>query len=241
MSRRAAHNSIARSQLREQARVAQAVAQSGNRPSRRAILPGKGARIAQPSRSGVRMPPEKWYEPTENRYETYRVVTHSPGKGYRHVVTAEDIRNRLAHLPAWMTENLEVVQLSQITRKKKTFPCYGMQWGNSLYLYPIEESRVEQFLSQPNPRHQSETRLFGGVWSHAKNGRWICTWTEESIRDFYLNNILIHEPGHLLDDRNRSYIDRERYAEWFAIEYGYRPTQRERLARRAAEKLLLSQ
>lgn len=241
MSRRFANSSIARSQLREQARVAQAVAQSGKRPSRRAILPGKGARIAPPSRSGVRMPPENWYEPREKGGSSYRVITQVPGKGYRHVVTEEDVRDRLARLPSWMTENLEVVQLSQITRKKKTFPCYGMQWGNAIYLYPIEDRRIEQFLSQPAPRHQNETKLFGGVWSQAKNGRWICTWTEESIRDFYLNNILIHELGHLLDERNRSYLDRERYAEWFAIEYGYRPTQRERLARRAAEKLLLSQ
>lgn len=240
MSRRTTNNSMTRSQLREQARVAQAVAKSGNRPSRRAIMPGKGARIAQPSRCGVRMPPEKWYEPKESGEGNYKIVCQSPGKGYRHVVTEDDVRDRLARLPEWMTRSLEVVQLSQITRKKKTFPCYGMQWGSALYLYPIEESRIEQFLSPPAPRHKKETSLFGGVWSQAQNGRWICTWTEESIRDFYLNNILIHELGHLLDERNRSYLDRERYAEWFAIEHGYLPTQRERLARKAAEKLARS-
>ena len=31
---------------------------------------------------------------------------------------------------------------------------------------------------------------------------WKLIWTEQSIKDFYLNNILIHELGHLLDDRN---------------------------------------
>jgi hypothetical protein len=237
MSRRTHSNSIARSQLREQARVAS----SGKRPSRRAIMHGKGARVAQPTRSGVRMPPEKWYEPTENGASGYRIITQAPGKAYQHVLSPEDVRARLAQLPAWMTRGLEVVQLSEITRKKKTFPCYGMQWGSAIYLYPIEASRVEQFVSAPSPRHKKETTLFGGVWSQHRNGRWICTWSEESIRDFYLNNILIHELGHLLDERNRSYVDRERYAEWFAIEHGYLPTQRERLARRAAEKLMQSQ
>ena len=64
------------------------------------------------------------------------------------------------------------------------------------------------------------------------------TWTEQAAQDFYLNNILIHELGHLVDDRNSSYIDRERYAEWFAIQYGYRPSggnstrQRGRIIRR---------
>ncbi|MEM1304814.1 MAG: hypothetical protein AAGG46_07950, partial [Planctomycetota bacterium] len=53
-------------------------------------------------------------------------------------------------------------------------------------------------------------------------GEWRLVWSEATIQDFYLNNILIHERGHLLDERNTSYIDRERYTEWFAIEYGYR-------------------
>lgn len=240
MSRRFANNSISRSQLGEQARVAQKAAQTGGRPSRRAILPRKGARVAQPNRRGVRIPPEKWYEPTGAGDGKYRIVTQEAGVGYRHVVTPDDIRERLSRLPAWMTRSLEVVQLSKITRKKKTFPCYGMQWGNALYLYPIESSRIEQFVSSPSPRHKNETRLYGAVWSQASDGRWICTWSEESIRDFYLNNILIHELGHLVDERNTSYLDRERYAEWFAIEYGYLPTQRERLARLAAEKLARS-
>lgn len=187
------------------------------------------------------MPPEKWYEPTENGDLDYRIVMQAAGNGYQHVLSPEDVRARLSRLPSWMTQGLEVVQLSEITRKKKTFPCYGMQWGSAIYLYPIEASRIEQFVSPPSPRHKKETSLFGGVWSQHANGRWICTWSEESIRDFYLNNILIHELGHLLDERNRSYLDRERYAEWFAIEHGYLPTQRERLARRAAEKLLQSQ
>ena len=32
------------------------------------------------------------------------------------------------------------------------------------------------------------------------------------------------ELGHLVDERNTSYMARERYAEWFAIQYGYRAT-----------------
>ncbi len=59
--------------------------------------------------------------------------------------------------------------------------------------------------------------------------------TTAAIKDFYLNNILIHELGHLLDERNTSYTDRERYAEWFAIKYGYLPTQTERRLSRPVE------
>jgi hypothetical protein len=167
-------------------------------------------------------PPEDWHEPTGR--EDYKFVVQPPGEGYRHVLSPADIRARLSLLPKRFTEQLEVVQLSRITRKKLSFPCYGMQWGNALYLYPVEESLVETFSEPPRPAVVNEARMYGGQWAHPEPDLWTLTWTEETIRDFYLNNILIHELGHLLDERNSSYVARERYAEWFAIEYGYRTT-----------------
>ena len=68
--------------------------------------------------------------------------------------------------------------------------------------------------------------MFGGRWRQSGPTEWELVWTEAAVKDFYLNNILIHELGHLLDNRNRSYTDRERYAEWFAIEHGYKQSDR---------------
>ena len=165
-------------------------------------------------------PPENWYEPTE-KGNGYRIIVQNPGEGYRHILTPQDIRNRLAQLPQHFLRGLEVIQLSQMTRKKQGFPCYGMQWGSTLYLYPLEVSLVEQFGSPPKPNLKLEAEMYGGRWSEPEPGTWTLTWSKKAIRDFYLNNILIHELGHLIDDRNSTYTDRERYAEWFAIEYGY--------------------
>lgn len=165
-------------------------------------------------------PPEDWHEP-QGDGRAYRVVTQKPGPGYRHVVTAEQIRTRLAELPQSFLQALEVVQLSRVTRKKQSFPCYGMQWGPAIYLYPIEETLEETFYAPPHPQVVNESRMYGGAWDETEPGVWRLTWTEQSVQDFYLNNILIHELGHLVDERNRSYVDRERYAEWFAIQYGY--------------------
>lgn len=167
-------------------------------------------------------PPEDWHEPREDG-QPYRIVKQFPGVGYRHVVTPQEIRDRLAMLPDEFVKDLEVVQLSRMTRKKQSFPCYGMQWGSALYLYPLEESLEEQFHAAPQPTFYNEAKMYGGKWEQVGTS-WTLTWTEEAIRDFYLNNILIHELGHLLDDRNSTYTDRERYAEWFAIHYGYRAT-----------------
>lgn len=169
-------------------------------------------------------PPEDWHEPKGDR-QGYRFVVQPPGRGYRHVVTPDEIRRRLALLPAAMLEPLEVIQLSRMTRKKQSFPCYGMQWGSTLYLYPIEESLTEYYGRPPTPPESIEARMYGGRWVEDGRDQWKLVWTEDAIKDFYLNNILIHELGHLLDERNSRTMDRERFAEWFAIEHGYRPTQ----------------
>lgn len=168
-------------------------------------------------------PPEDWHESTDGR-NGYRVVVQEAGQGYRHVVTPDAVRDRLADLPETFLRDLEVVQLSRMTRKKQSLPCYGMQWGPALYLYPLDESLTEYFSSSPSPAVFNESRMYGGRWRQVDGGAWLLTWSERAIRDFYLNNILIHELGHLLDERNTTYLDRERFAEWFATEYGYRWT-----------------
>jgi hypothetical protein len=167
--------------------------------------------------------PEVWHAPRERAQTQF--IAQVPGTGFRHAVTAEEIRDRLALLPEQFTRRLEVVQLSTMTRKRQLFPCYGMQWGSAVYLYPIEELLVEVYRRPPTPQQEIEARMFGGRWSH--EGRmWRLTWTEQSIKDFYLNNVLIHEVGHINDARNTNSRDRERFANWFAIEYGYRASRR---------------
>jgi hypothetical protein len=194
---------------------------------------GKRARGTGLNNHSTYEPPEDWHAPADVEDSSdYRIVVQDAGSGYSHVVTEKQIRKRLAQLPESMLHPLHTIQLSRMTRKKRSFPCYGMQWGATLYLYPIEVGLVEYFNRPPRPAEYNETRQFGGRWVQHSSSLWMLVWTEASIRNFYLNNILIHELGHLLDDRNTSYRDRERYAEWFAIEHGLRPSKRSRGARR---------
>ena len=206
----------------------------GRVASRRVVGAGKGARVSGSPSRGPYMPPERWYEPRANHNGRFNVIHEAPGYGFRHILTAEDIRERLSELPAWMVKPLQVVQLSQMTRKKRRAPCYGMQWGNTIYLYPIELNLVENFSRAPKPAQLIEAKMFGARWERLSAASWNLVWSEDSIRDFYLNNVLIHELGHILDERNTRSIDRERYAEWFALEYGYKPSRRKVLAAKAA-------
>jgi hypothetical protein len=169
-------------------------------------------------RSGLAVS-EKWHEPRGGGPTQF--IVHPPGGGFVHPVTVEEVRDRLAELPRQFTRDLEVVQFSTMTRKRQTFPCYGMQWGTAVYLYPIEQGFVEDYAAPPTPQQRIEARMFGGRWVQ-EGGRWKLVWTPAAIKDFYLNNVLIHELGHLNDPRNNCPRDRERFANWFAIEYGYR-------------------
>jgi hypothetical protein len=198
------------------------VARAGH--ARLRVPSSKRARGAQANDRLPFVPPEDWHEPREQG-QGYRTIVQPAGAGFRHVLTPQEVRERLAVFPEKFLKPLEVVQFSRMTRKKQSFPCYGMQWGASIYLYPIEENLIEYYSAPPKPSQVNEARMYGGRWIHDGPGVWKLVWTEESIKDFYCNNILIHELGHLLDDRNSRTISRERYAEWFALEYGYKPTR----------------
>jgi hypothetical protein len=193
--------------------------------SRRAMRSSKRARGVPRNEQLPFVPPENWHEPQDS-HGNYRIIVQSPGAGHRHILTPDDIRQRLAQLPAQFVQPLEVVQFSRMTRKKLSFPCYGMQWGSTIYLYPVEESLTERFKSPPKPAQLIEAQMFGGRWEQDGPTSWKLVWTEQALKNFYLNNILIHELGHLLDSRNSRSVDRERYAEWFALQYGYKPTRR---------------
>lgn len=206
--------------------------------ARRVQLAGRGARITWDVRRGGYMPPESWYEPT-GEADGFVVLDQPAGNGFRHVLSEDDIRERLAQLPEQLTNVLEVVQLSQMTRKKRRAPCYGMQWGATIYLYPVEESRIEIFTAPPKPAQKIEADMYGARWEALGRNRWRLIWSEEALRDFYLNNVLIHELGHVLDQRNTAIKDRERYAEWFALEHGYKPSRREAVAAGALAKLVV--
>jgi hypothetical protein len=205
------------------------------RSNRKFVTLGKRARISGSALRGPYLPPEQWHEPRERFQGQFTVVAQSAGPGFRHVVTEAEVRGRLAQLPEWMVRPLQVVQFSQMTRKKRRAPCYGMQWGSTIYLYPIEETLVESFCQPPKPAQKIEAAMYGAQWQ-IEAGQWKLIWTEASIRDFYLNNVLIHELGHILDSRNTSHRDRERFAEWFALEMGYKASRRSELAQQTISK-----
>lgn len=174
------------------------------------------------SRSSHFGAPEAWHEPRGR--DEIEFISQPAGVNFLHPASVDEVRARVALLPAEFTREIEVIQFSAMTRKRQLFPLYGMQWGPNVYLYPVEASLVETYRRPPTPEQLVEARMFGGEWSQV--GReWHLTWSPDTIRDFYLNNVLIHEIGHVNDQRNTNSAARERYANWFATEYGFRASR----------------
>src|SRR6478672_5554425 len=87
------------------------------RTGRKFVTMGKRARISSAALRGPYLPPERWHEPRDDADGRYAGIVQKAGNGYRHFVTEDDGRRRLAQLPEWMVRPLQVVQLSQMTRK----------------------------------------------------------------------------------------------------------------------------
>jgi hypothetical protein len=152
----------------------------------------------------------------------YHVET--PGPGFVHVLTETDISTRLAELPAALLANLHCIVLPRMTRKRKLFNVYGMQWNETIYLYPMTaDLRVEGLVLGAD--YMAEAQQFGAI---VDKDAGVIQWTPETIKRYYLENILIHELGHTLDRKNSSRKDREAYAEHFARKYGKWPKRKPR-------------
>lgn len=181
--------------------------------------------LSQKRREGMQHEPaesfeitEKWFEP--RRRDNVLVLETNPGEGYIHAATIEEVIGRLEEIPQEFRRKLEIVQLSTNTRKRLQKPLYGMQWGSAIYLYPIEDTLCETYIRPPKTQRVIDSEKYGGQWNY-DGTEWTLMWeSREKIRDYYLYNILTHEIGHICDDHNTTFTDRERFANAFAVEHG---------------------
>ena len=143
-----------------------------------------------------------------------------PGPGYMHPLTKDEVRARLAELPKQFLTNLHTVYMPRMTRKRELLDIYGLQYGFVIYLYPMPEDLKETLKTIP-PQRRIEFAKFGANVTDVKD---LCEvqWTVDSIRTFYRDNILVHELGHLVDEKNTREVDRERFAEEFVTKWGRR-------------------
>lgn len=140
---------------------------------------------------------------------------------------AEDVADVVRLVPAEFTAGLRGIILLGGTRKQDLvcrsglfrYGCYG---GNRIYLHAYPRRRMERWIgSRVDPWYAQE---FGpaGVDFVEERGWTKLVWSHESLRRYYLLNVLLHEIGHHVDKRDAKKTKSERFADWFAAAQGRR-------------------
>jgi hypothetical protein len=142
-------------------------------------------------------------------------------------VTADEIRIRLNLVPKDFLQGLKgVIILGGSNKQLKVswgnLFCFGAYGYQIIFLSPFPKAQlIEYSTSLPAPHIKKEAERAGAIYEF-KDGLWHRIFTEESLKRFYLNDVLMHELGHHVDQHTTTDKKAERYAEWFATEYGYR-------------------
>lgn len=144
-----------------------------------------------------------------------------------------DIRSSLQAVPSEFTQGLAaVILLGGSKKQEQTFKqrfAYGRYDDRVIYLHPYPKKYMESCLrSAPKPNVANEYKRAGATIARQGN-RWLIRFDEKSLKQFYLRDVLIHELGHHVDAMcygAKTHKKAEGFAEWFAVEYGYRPQLR---------------
>ena len=140
-------------------------------------------------------------------------------------LAVHDIRKTLARVPAEFSEGLQAVFLlggSNKQFKSSRLYRYGVYWLNMIFIHPYPRYFMTEYWgSPPAPHVQREYRRAGAQCSRSGGG-WKVAFTKESLKEFYIRDVLIHELGHHVDGHTSTNRQSERFAEWFVTEYGYK-------------------
>lgn len=130
-----------------------------------------------------------------------------------------DIRDKLEELPATMLRNISVIHLCNQVKMNPGVDAHIYD-GSHIRIYPVPKRlRWNCGTKKPNPAFAQERLEFGAYWQKI-DGEWFLCWDKESLRDYILNHILLHEIGHSLDNTHYGTNRGEKLAEAFAHRIG---------------------
>ena len=140
----------------------------------------------------------------------------------------DDVIRMLTIVPQEMLIGLRrIALLGGTSRQEKSawnahwrYGCYGFG-AITLFAFP-ERRRIWASPALHKPAEIHAYQRAGVEMTHV-DGEWVYTFTDESIRRFYLWDVLVHEIGHHVDrfHPDRSIKRSERFAEWFVRTYGF--------------------
>jgi hypothetical protein len=141
--------------------------------------------------------------------------------------SAADVKAVLAGVPRGFLRGLDAVYVMGGTWKQDKVALsdlyrYGEYGWGAVYLFAFPRRRLDWRCKRlPKPAIRQEYERAGARFERVGGGS-VCRFDLDSLRRFYLYDVLIHEVGHHVDrfSRGKPYARGERFAEWFVREHG---------------------
>lgn len=161
-------------------------------------------------------------------------AAYKAGRGWEHPLSLEAVKDFMGKIPQEFTRELKAVFLCPGSRKQLNFrdTCFGCydNYYNSIFLFPFFSDRSLYYKTKPKPSECLEFERHGAIWNN-QGDYWVLEFSPEALKSFYLRDVLVHEIGHHVDNiflaGTRNDAEKERFAEWFALEFGMRNVNRE--------------
>lgn len=171
---------------------------------------------------------KRYYRKLRNKDTGLLVKAFKTSDGFIMPVGEEDVVHKINTMPPDFMCGLRGVFLLRGRRKQltsfRTLFCYGIYWAECIFLFPFPRNRLQMQFDKMKPHYVNEMAMAGAVVEQGEGSLRI-TFDHQSLRLFYLNDVLIHEIGHHVDRHNTNRKKRERFAQWVVAEHGfkYRP------------------
>ena len=167
----------------------------------------------------------KYFRRIKNR--TYPFIRVEPTHGeFCFPVTVDDIRSAIKRIPRQYVLGIKAILVPPGSKKQtkaaNSLYLYGEYWQSCIFLHPMPKSMLRmKFAGNLKPNQGEEYRRAGAKVSTTGSVTEI-EFNADSLRNFYLNDVLVHEVGHHVDRQIRTQSKREGFASWFASEYGFK-------------------
>jgi len=187
------------------------------------VQPGFARRSTPKVKNGKVQRKNRWVQ-SPNYYLKNRkailIERRKPGRGYRHIVTREDIEKFIELIPNWAELSRG---LNAIVLVPGSTPRYGYHVPGVLHICAWEEDLWQDW---PRKFAQDNVSLLERLrvpTQELSDGQVRCFFSEENAKAFQLLDVFLHELGHHRDRMTTKHGERtargEEFAERFALEY----------------------
>jgi hypothetical protein len=169
------------------------------------------------------------------------LIQDNPSRDFIFPINANEAKEAIRALPNHESEGITHIWLRRLNKteyEKGQLPLAEFICGSGvrlIVLYPFPKSlKMDLGKKKPSARKLKELRKFSDNIAHSKDG-WSVQWDIDSLRRYYINNLLYHEIGHHVDWYSRHWSTaNNKQLEEFADQYAI---QRTALATKVVNKL----